>query len=54
VTVALALLANAVICGVLSNPHDRYGARLAWLAPLAVLLAAGRLLGPAPDAARRG
>jgi hypothetical protein len=54
-TVALALLANAVVCGVLSNPHDRYGARLAWLAPLAVLLAAGRLLGPAlPDGGRPG
>jgi hypothetical protein len=33
------LLANACICGVLSNPHDRYGARLAWIAPLIVLLA---------------
>ena len=42
-TVALALLANAVVCGVLANPHDRYGARLAWLAPLVVMLAAGRL-----------
>jgi hypothetical protein len=38
--VALALIANAVICGVLANPHDRYGARLAWLAPLVVILAA--------------
>ncbi|MBX6426590.1 MAG: hypothetical protein IRZ09_11790 [Variibacter sp.] len=35
-TVALALLANAFVCGVLSNPHDRYGARMAWLAVLAV------------------
>jgi hypothetical protein len=41
--VALALLANAVVCGVLANPHDRYGARLAWLAPLVVILAAARL-----------
>ena len=32
--VALALLANAFVCGVLSNPHDRYGARVAWLAVL--------------------
>jgi hypothetical protein len=40
----LALLANAVVCGVLSNPHDRYGARLAWIAPLVVLLAASRAL----------
>jgi hypothetical protein len=33
-TLAAALLANAVICGALANPHDRYGARLAWLASL--------------------
>ena len=32
--VILALLANAFVTGVLSNPHDRYGARLAWTAPL--------------------
>ncbi|HLH89771.1 MAG TPA: hypothetical protein VKX28_15070 [Xanthobacteraceae bacterium] len=34
-TVTLALLGNAVVCGTLSNPHDRYGARLAWV-PLMV------------------
>ena len=38
-TVTLALLANAFICGALSNPHDRYGARMVWLASLAVALA---------------
>lgn len=38
-TATVALLANACICGILSNPHDRYGARLAWIAPLIVLLA---------------
>ncbi len=38
-TVALAILANAVVCGALSNPHDRYGARVVWLAPLVLLLA---------------
>jgi hypothetical protein len=37
-TVIVALLANAVVCGVLSNPHDRYGARLAWIATFAVAL----------------
>lgn len=37
-TAALAILANAVVCGVLSNPHDRYGARMAWIATLVVLL----------------
>ena len=38
-----ALLANAVVCGILSNPHDRYGARLAWIAPLVIALAVCRL-----------
>lgn len=28
----LALLANAFVCGGLANPHDRYGARIVWLA----------------------
>jgi len=37
-TISVALLANAVVCGVLSNPHDRYGARLAWIATFAVAL----------------
>jgi hypothetical protein len=37
-TVIVALLANAVVCGVISNPHDRYGARLAWIATFAVAL----------------
>jgi hypothetical protein len=35
-----ALLCNAIICGVLSGPHDRYQSRLIWLAPFAVLLTA--------------
>jgi hypothetical protein len=34
-----ALLANAAICGALSNPHDRYQSRLAWLATLVVAIA---------------
>jgi hypothetical protein len=38
-TVSLALLGNAFVCGVLSGPHDRYGARLIWLATFAVLIA---------------
>jgi hypothetical protein len=42
-TTACALLANAVVCGVFANPHDRYGARIVWLAPLIVGLAAFRL-----------
>ena len=35
----VALVANAFICGVLSNPHDRYGARLVWIAVFAVIIA---------------
>lgn len=41
-TVSLALLGNAFICAVISGPHDRYGARLAWVATLVVLIAAFR------------
>ena len=36
---ALALFANALVCGALSNPHDRYGARIVWLAAVAAGLA---------------
>jgi hypothetical protein len=43
----LAVLANAAICGVFSNPHDRYGARVVWLASLTVLVAALTALRPA-------
>ncbi len=39
-TVCLTLLGNAVICGVISGPHDRYGSRLVWIATLAVMIAA--------------
>lgn len=41
-TVSLALFGNAFVCAVISGPHDRYGARLAWLATLVVLIAAFR------------
>ena len=46
-TVTFALLGNAVICGVISGPHDRYGARLAWIATFTALIAASRFLGDA-------
>jgi hypothetical protein len=36
----LALLANAAATGALSKPHERYQARIVWLLPLAVMLAA--------------
>ncbi len=41
-TVSFALLGNAFVCGVISGPHDRYGARMAWVATFAVLIAAVR------------
>jgi len=41
-TSALALLANAAVCGIISNPHDRYGSRIVWIAAFAVALAAWR------------
>jgi hypothetical protein len=41
-TVSLALLGNALVCGVISGPHERYGARMVWIATLAVLIAAIR------------
>ena len=41
-TVSLAVLGNAFICAVISGPHDRYGARMAWLATTVVLIAATR------------
>ena len=43
-TVLLALLANAFAMGVLSNPNHRYGARVAWMAPLVWSLLAVQLL----------
>ena len=49
-TVSLALLGNAMVCGVISGPHDRYGARMAWIATLVVLLAAARYLSGKDDA----
>jgi hypothetical protein len=41
--VSITLLANAFVCGALSNPHDRYGARVVWLASVVVALAVVRL-----------
>ena len=48
-TVSLALLGNAFICGVISGPHDRYGARMAWVATLVALIAVFRHLGDGDD-----
>ena len=43
-TAAVAILANAAVCSIVSNPHARYGARLAWVATFVVILAAWELL----------
>jgi hypothetical protein len=40
--IGVALLTNAIVCGVLSNPVDRYQSRLVWLAVFALGLAAAR------------
>jgi hypothetical protein len=38
-TVTVALLANAFVCGALSGPHDRYGARMVWIATFTAAIA---------------
>src|SRR5262249_49426627 len=48
-TVTFTLLGNALICAVISGPHDRYGARIAWLATFTVLLAISRYFGDDDD-----
>jgi len=51
-TVTLALLGNAFICGVISGPHDRYGARMVWVATFVVLTALSRRFGDDETKAR--
>jgi hypothetical protein len=56
-SVALAVLGNAVVCGALSNAHERYGARLAWVPLLVSALFAFRrqsMAASAPEAASIG
>ncbi len=50
-TVTLAFFCNAAICGVFANPHDRYGARLAWIGTLVVALWIARSM-TRPDSSR--
>lgn len=54
-TVCIALLGNAFICGVISGPHDRYGARMVWIATFVALIALLRNFAEpdAPDATSR-
>jgi hypothetical protein len=51
-TAILALAANAAFCGVISNPHDRYGSRIVWIAVFAGFLAAWRAVILAQEGAR--
>ncbi len=41
--VVMAMLGNAVVCGALSNPHDRYQSRIVWLALFTSAIGAVRL-----------
>jgi hypothetical protein len=43
-TVAVAILANAFACGALSGPHDRYGARMVWIAAFTAAIAIPRAI----------
>ena len=47
----VAVLANAFVCGALSGPHDRYGARLAWVSTFVVVIAWSRR-NPSGDTSR--
>jgi hypothetical protein len=52
-TVLLALCINAAICGVLSNPNDRYQARIVPLVPLAAAMVLLRFRNAGPASLRR-
>ncbi|OAN51079.1 hypothetical protein A6A04_16745 [Paramagnetospirillum marisnigri] len=41
--VIMALVGNAIVCGALSNPHDRYQNRMVWLALFTAVVGAVRL-----------
>jgi hypothetical protein len=43
-TVTFAVLGNAFVCAIISGPHDRYGARMAWVATFALLIVVARNL----------
>jgi hypothetical protein len=52
-TVCVALLGNAFLCGCISGPHDRYGARMVWIATFVALIAGARYLANRSGAASR-
>jgi hypothetical protein len=37
VLILLGVVINAVVCGAVSGPHDRYEARVAWLVPFVAI-----------------
>jgi hypothetical protein len=51
--VTVAVLANAFACGALSGPHDRYGARIAWIATFTAAIAILQTVKRSPANARR-
>jgi hypothetical protein len=44
--VMFGVVANAAICGIMSGPHDRYQARVAWLIPALALIGAFKIYAP--------
>jgi hypothetical protein len=43
-TISVGVLANAFVCGVFSGPHDRYGARMVWIATFVMAITVARLV----------
>lgn len=41
--VLMGLIGNALVCGLFSGAHDRYQARIVWIAPLVLLLTHGQM-----------
>lgn len=52
--VLIALIGNAMVCGMFSGPHDRYQSRVIWIAPFALLLTERRMLPGWPGPRGRG
>ena len=46
-SVSIATLANAFVCGALSGPHERYGARMSWVMTFVVIVIALRMIAEA-------
>lgn len=53
--VFVALIGNALVCGMFSGPHDRYQSRVVWIAPFVLLLTERRMLPgwPGPRGGRK-